>query len=102
MDKLDYGMHKNSLIFFNHKCKSSCSFSPFRGLTQGDPLSFYLFLLVVDVLSRSLQREMLSGRIKGIRMGRHCLVLSHLLFADDSLFFLKVDQQNCMRTIQKI
>ena len=82
--------------------KPSNSFSPSRGLRQGDPLSPYLFLFVVDVLSRSLQRGMLSGLIKGIRIGRHCPTLSHLLFADDSLFFLKADKENCMRAIQKI
>ena len=82
--------------------KSSCSFLPSRGIRQGDPLSPYLFLFVVDVLSRSIQIGIQNGFISGIKMGRHCPVLSHLLFADNFLFFLRAEVENCRRAIKII
>lgn len=53
-------------------------FNPTRGLRQGDPLFPYLFLLVSEVLSRSVTYANLS---------RSGPLISHILFADDSLFF---------------
>lgn len=54
--------------------KSSKSFSPSRGLRQGDPLSPYLFLLVLDVLSRLIHLGINSNVLCGIKMSKHCLI----------------------------
>lgn len=64
-----------------------CSIQPQKGIRQGDPISPYLFLLVADVLSRSLLHATQNNSIIGIKMARECLVVSHILFADDSLLF---------------
>lgn len=61
---------------------------PSRGLKQGDPLSPYLFILVLNVLSWLMQKAMVDGNYKGITLNTHCPTLSHLLFADDAIFFL--------------
>lgn len=37
-----------------------------------------------------------SGRVIGIKLARNCPTLSHLLFADDSLFFFRATQENRM------
>lgn len=71
--------------------KSVAKFNPKRGLRQGDPLSPYLFIMVADDLSRMLISEVNEGNIKGIKLARSCPVLSHYLFADDSVFFVKAD-----------
>lgn len=39
-------------------------FIPTRGIRQGDPLSPYLLLLVVDVLSKGLLKAAEVGQIK--------------------------------------
>ncbi|GKF67224.1 reverse transcriptase, partial [Tanacetum coccineum] len=68
---------------------------PQRGLRQGDPISPYLFIIVADVLSRQINRAMELGSLSGIKMARMCPVISHILFADDSLFFLKASEVEC-------
>ncbi|KAL9983129.1 hypothetical protein ACROYT_G005261 [Oculina patagonica] len=55
-----------------------------RGTKQGDPISPYLFILVIEVLA-SLIRQ--NRQIEGIWIGEKQNKLE--LFADDSTFFLK-------------
>ncbi|KAK2649202.1 hypothetical protein Ddye_016691 [Dipteronia dyeriana] len=58
-----------------------------RGLHQGDPMSLYLYLLVTEGLSNLLRVEVEQGFCRGFRCDRSGPVISHLFFADDSLFF---------------
>ncbi|RVW47728.1 Transposon TX1 uncharacterized 149 kDa protein [Vitis vinifera] len=65
-----------------------------RGLRQGDPLSPYLFLLAMEALSQLLSRARNGNFISGFRVGgrgSEGLVVSHLLFADDTLIFCDAD-----------
>lgn len=65
-----------------------------RGIRQGDPLSPYLFILCADVLSSLITKAQQERKLKGIRVSNGGPAISHLLFADDSLFFVKADHQN--------
>ena len=69
------------------------SISPTRGLRQGDPLSPYIFLLVVEGLSTLINKEIADGRLQELHISRHALGISHLLFADDSLLFVKANEE---------
>lgn len=60
---------------------------PLRGLRQRDPLSPFLFLIGTDVLSRLIMRAKSVGLIHGIKISRAAPPISHLLFADDTMFF---------------
>jgi hypothetical protein len=65
-------------------------FSSSRGLRQGDPLSPFLFVIVMEALSRMLSATVNGGFLSGFSVGsRHSGVvnISHLLFADDTLVF---------------
>ncbi|KAM2052668.1 hypothetical protein FF1_002420 [Malus domestica] len=71
------------------------SFKPLRGLRQGDPLSPYLFLIVSEVISRLLKRATDIQFLDGIQINANCHRLTHLLFTDDTLVFLKATPDNC-------
>lgn len=78
------------------------SFKPERGLRQGDPLSPYLFLLIMDVLSKLVYQGINSHKFSGIQIKRSCPYLSHLFFADDALLFVDPTPdgvQNLLETI---
>lgn len=66
-------------------------FYPHRGLRQGDPLSPYMFIICVDVLSGLLKREIQTRNIHDIQVARKAPVISHLFFADDSLVFARAN-----------
>nr|GEZ79989.1 RNA-directed DNA polymerase, eukaryota [Tanacetum cinerariifolium] len=58
-------------------------FSIKRGLRQGDPLSSFLFILVMKGIHCAISNAVNSGLIRGIKLGSSGIVLSHLFYADD-------------------
>ncbi|XP_057432117.1 uncharacterized protein LOC130724865 [Lotus japonicus] len=66
-------------------------FKPKRGLRQGDPLSPYLFFLCMERLSSLISSAVQDGRWKPVTVRGSNLKLSHLLFADDLLLFIRAN-----------
>nr|GEZ31607.1 RNA-directed DNA polymerase, eukaryota [Tanacetum cinerariifolium] len=64
-----------------------------KGLKQGDPLSWFLFILVMESLHLSLNNILNYGLFKGICID-DSLSLSHLFFADDAIFIGKWEKSN--------
>ena len=67
-----------------------------KGLRQGDPLSPYLFVIGMEVLSCLLNRAVEGNYFAGSRIavGRgEDLVISHLLYADDTLIFCQANME---------
>ncbi|KAM7480816.1 hypothetical protein LguiB_005399 [Lonicera macranthoides] len=79
----------NFLVMVNGRPRGI--FNASRGIRQGDPLSPFLFVLVADVLNRLVVRAREMGIIDGFEIGRDKIKLSHLQFADDTIFFLSND-----------
>ena len=74
---------------------------PHRGLRHGDPLSPYLFILCTEALIANIRKAEREKQLTGIKVARACPSVSHLLFADDSLFFCKAQREEC-HTILRI
>lgn len=76
-------------------------FHRIRVIRQGSPLSLYLFILVANVLSHLMKKAEEDGSIKGVKLNSSFPTLSHLLFADDSIFFLdgKIIEYQSVATI---
>lgn len=92
------------------QCISTASFSilvngsPFgfftssRGLRQGDPLSPYLFILSMEIISRMLNLSESLNYLKGIKLSRNNTTINHLLFVDNLLIITRAspfDATNC-------
>ncbi|RVX13136.1 putative mitochondrial protein [Vitis vinifera] len=72
-------------------------FSNSKGLRQGDPLSPYLFVLGMEVLSVLIRRAVDGGFISGCSLrgrGGMEMNVSRLLFTDDTIIFYKARKEH--------
>ena len=72
-------------------------FQSSRGLRQGDPLSPFLFILAMEALSSILKRVLQGGFLEGFMVGGRGgegVVVSHLLFANDTLVFCDASKEH--------
>ena len=67
-----------------------------RGLRQDNPLSPFLFTIVVDVLSRMVLRAEERNVLESFRVGRNRTRVSRLQFADDTIFFSSTREEDMM------
>jgi hypothetical protein len=70
-------------------------FGSSRGVRQGDPFSPFLFDLVMEAFSRMVGASTSRGLISRFSVGsseQTRVVVSHLLFADDTLVFCGADE----------
>lgn len=66
-------------------------FNPSCCLRQGDPLSPFLFIVGLEVLSRLLCRAKLQGSLHGTKVTWARPSISHILFADDLIIFCRAN-----------
>ena len=87
-----------SVRFFVLVNGSPCGFFKSSwGIRQGDPLSPMLFVIIMEGLSRMLDMTIGAGMLSGFAVSRNAndpLLISHLLFADDTLIFCEADSDH--------
>lgn len=54
----------------------------------------YLFILCTEVLSGLCRKAQIRGDLPGVRVSRRSPAINHLLFADDTMFFIKTHPNN--------
>lgn len=69
-------------------------FQASRGLKQGDPLSPFLFILLLESFSRRLNRQVREGFIQPYILPRGSPLITHLAFADDLILFTRGSRQS--------
>ncbi|GJT01793.1 RNA-directed DNA polymerase, eukaryota, reverse transcriptase zinc-binding domain protein [Tanacetum coccineum] len=97
-----FGFHK-TMVSWIMTCVTSTKFSinvngervgyfkGGRGLRQGDPISPYLFTLVMEVLNLLIQKNIKESKVFKYHFGCKSLKITHLCFADDLLMFCHGD-----------
>lgn len=89
-----------------HGCVSSASanylvngspsgdFALEKGLRQGDPLSPFLFLIAAEGISLLTKKAIQEGLLKAALIGRDKVELSHIQYADDTVFVVEGTKEN--------
>lgn len=65
---------------------STDEFTPSRGVRQGDPLSPFLFITLMEGLSFTMKEACLNGVFQGLQLPNGGPVVCHVLYVDDALF----------------
>ncbi|CAA0815342.1 Unknown protein [Striga hermonthica] len=81
--------------------RPSLDIYPSRGLRQGDPISPYLFVIIMDRQTRTINREVSTRNWDPIVLSRGGPMLSHLLFADDVLIMAQANVATA-KTVNKV
>ncbi|GJS56778.1 RNA-directed DNA polymerase, eukaryota, reverse transcriptase zinc-binding domain protein [Tanacetum coccineum] len=73
-----------------------------RGMRKGDPLSPFLFIIVIEGLHNALSTAVSLGLIRGVKFGSHEVTISHILYADDVIIttvYNANDLENIIRVL---
>ncbi|GKB96588.1 reverse transcriptase domain, reverse transcriptase zinc-binding domain protein [Tanacetum coccineum] len=65
-----------------------------KGVRQGDPLSPFLFILAAEGLNSIVSEAVENGIFRGIKVGVNNVTVSHLQYADDTIFFGEWNKEN--------
>ncbi|XP_022032934.1 uncharacterized protein LOC110934047 [Helianthus annuus] len=77
---------------FEFKCE--------KGMRHGDPISPFIFLLVMEALSCMLDKAKEEGILKGIKTPNDGPSISHLLYADDAIILWDWLSENVLNVVR--
>ncbi|XP_026450966.1 uncharacterized protein LOC113351131 [Papaver somniferum] len=92
-----------STVRFSISLNGSCSefLRSSKGVIQGNPLSPFLFILVVEVHSFMIQKSVELNLIQGFKSFANGDTINHLQFADDLIMFLD-DSEEQVTTLKNL
>ncbi|GKA44037.1 reverse transcriptase domain, reverse transcriptase zinc-binding domain protein [Tanacetum coccineum] len=64
------------------------------GVRQGDPLSPFLFILAAEGLNAIVSETVDNGIFRAVKVGANNVMVSHLRYADDTIFFGEWNKEN--------
>lgn len=82
--------------------KSHGKIIPTRGLRQSDPMSPYLFVMCTEILVQMLQQAEKEKKLTGLKVARSAPPITHILFADDSIFYCKERDEEISQVVRII
>nr|GEW16435.1 RNA-directed DNA polymerase, eukaryota [Tanacetum cinerariifolium] len=91
------GTFSNAMASILVNGSPSSEFQFYSGLKQRDPLSPYLFILIMESLHFSFSRVVNEGIFKGISLNGKSSI-SHLFYADDAMFVGEWSEDNLKST----
>nr|XP_048324655.1 uncharacterized protein LOC125421001 [Ziziphus jujuba var. spinosa] len=71
-----------------------------KRVEQGDPLSPFLFIIMMELLSRMLFKWERKKKFHGVKLGRMAPSISHSLFTDDLIIFCRANLEE-VRNIKR-
>ncbi|XP_071718492.1 uncharacterized mitochondrial protein AtMg01250-like [Rutidosis leptorrhynchoides] len=92
-------LHSNSISVLVNGSPTK-EFRMRRGVRQGDPLSPYLFIIVAEGFNMLMKRAIESSLYKGLVIGKDKVKLTHLQYADDTVFFEEWNKSNLRNLIK--
>ncbi|GKB11447.1 putative RNA-directed DNA polymerase, eukaryota, reverse transcriptase zinc-binding domain protein [Tanacetum coccineum] len=92
-----YKRKKERLMILKIDFDPTIEFNLQRGLRQGDPLSSFLFILVMEGLHVAIEDAINTGIYTGAKL--HSLHVSHLLFEDDVLLLGEWSSMNISNVV---
>ncbi|KAJ4773133.1 RNA-directed DNA polymerase (reverse transcriptase)-related family protein [Rhynchospora pubera] len=75
--------YKRAKVTININGHSDGFLQPTQGLRRGCPMSPYMFIIAMEVLSIWLQQTCTQGLLKGVRLAHTSPVITHAIYADD-------------------
>ncbi|KAJ4757665.1 RNA-directed DNA polymerase (reverse transcriptase)-related family protein [Rhynchospora pubera] len=66
---------------------------PTQGVRQGCPMSPYVFIMAMEILTRVMTKAMAHGQIKGVKVAENGPRISHVIYADDLVLMGDTNEQ---------
>ena len=95
-------MHCVSRVSYKYKVNGipSRRLIPQWGLTQGDPLSPYLFIIAMESLFYLLSEATVNAKLSGMQVATRSAAMTHLFFANDVIRFGTVRDEEAYELVR--